>query len=137
MAFTTYLNHTHPAIPWFHDEAHWQAYRGQLADTASVIMPVDLVPLYTKVMAHTTHHVQQGVPVYALPDAEAKLKKGYRGLLEYTLSLGAYRAIYKACKLFDFERMCWTDFDGVPTAHPLGKIFRIDAPEAEGFPPAA
>jgi omega-6 fatty acid desaturase (delta-12 desaturase) len=119
MAFTTYLNHTHPAIPWFRDEASWRTYRRVLTDTASVKMPVDLVPLYTKVMAHTVHHVQQGVPVYALPEAEAELKKGYRGLLEYTLAFGTYKAITKSCKLFDFERMCWTDFNGVPTAWPM------------------
>jgi len=32
------------------------------------------------------------------------------------LENSAYRKVYRACKLFDFERMCWTDFDGVPTA---------------------
>jgi len=35
---------------------------------------------------------------------------------EYTFSLAEYRKIYTACKLFDFERMCWTDFEGRSTA---------------------
>lgn len=26
-----------------------------------------------------------------------------------------YMKITRACKLFDFERMCWTDFRGAPT----------------------
>ena len=52
MAFTTYLNHTHPAIAWFDDEKTWARFRGNLMDTANVLMPVDIAPLYTKVMAH-------------------------------------------------------------------------------------
>ena len=119
MAFTIYLNHTHPLIPWFEDEASWRTYRSLAPDTASVKMPINVAPLYTKVMVHTSHHVHTRIPVYALPEAEGELKKGYPRLLEYTLALGAYKYIYRACKLFDFERMCWTDFDGVPTAWPI------------------
>jgi acyl-lipid omega-6 desaturase (Delta-12 desaturase) len=119
MSFTIYLNHTHPSIPWFQDEKCWKAHRTVQGDTASVIMPITIAPLYTKVMSHSVHHVQPGVPVYALPEAEAELKKGYSGLVEYTLGLGTYKSIYRTCKLFDFERMCWTDFNGVPTAWPL------------------
>jgi omega-6 fatty acid desaturase (delta-12 desaturase) len=119
MAFTIYLNHTHPSIPWFCDEMSWKAQRMVQGDTASVIMPITIAPLYTKVMAHSVHHMQPGVPVYALPQAEGLLKTGYSGMVEYMLTLGAYRSIYKTCKLFDFERMCWTDFNGVPTAWPL------------------
>jgi hypothetical protein len=55
--------------------------------------------------------------VYGLPAAQAKLKGTYGDeLQEYTLSLTEYRKIYTACKLFDFEQMCWTDFDGRRTA---------------------
>jgi omega-6 fatty acid desaturase (delta-12 desaturase) len=122
MAFTIYLNHTHPQIAWFADEKSWQAHRGVQGDTASVLMPITIAPLYTKVMAHSVHHLQPGVPVYALPEAEAILKKTYAGMVEYLLGVGSYRAITKTCKLFDFERMCWTDFHGNPTAWPLQQV---------------
>jgi omega-6 fatty acid desaturase (delta-12 desaturase) len=119
MGFTIYLNHTHPLIPWFDDEERWRQLRALAPDTASIVMPVNLVPLYTKVMAHSSHHVQTRIPVYLLPEAEGELRKGYSRLLEYRLSVRAYRSIYKTCKLFDYKRMCWTGFDGVPTAWPL------------------
>jgi omega-6 fatty acid desaturase (delta-12 desaturase) len=119
MAFTIYLNHTHPTVPWFDDEEDWSLLRNAAPDTASIIMPVNIAPLYTKVMAHTSHHVQTRVPAYALPEAESELKREFTRLLEYRLTLGAYSAIYQACKLFDFKRMCWTDFAGNPTAWPL------------------
>jgi len=114
MAFTTYLNHTHPSIAWFDDEALWTRHQGNILGTAHVRMPIN-IPLYTKVMAHTAHHDQTTTPVYVLLEAQAALKELYGEVIDYRLTLGEYRKIYRACKLFDFERMCWTDFDGVPT----------------------
>ena len=115
MAFTIYLNHTHPEILWFENEAVWQRFKGNVVDTVFVRMPVNLVPLYTKVMAHTAHHQQVRMPVYALLDAQEELAQSGVPLIVYTLTPAAYRTIYRACKLFDFERMCWTDFNGVPS----------------------
>jgi omega-6 fatty acid desaturase (delta-12 desaturase) len=118
MAFTTYLNHTHPSIAWFDDEAKWRRHRPNLVDTANVLMPfpLKLIPLYDDVMVHTVHHVQTNVPVYALPEAQADLNARVGEQLEYKLSLREYFRILRICKLFDFERMCWTGFNGVPTA---------------------
>jgi omega-6 fatty acid desaturase (delta-12 desaturase) len=38
-----------------------------------------------------------------------------RKLVDYMFSFAEYRRILRVCKLFDFERMCWTDFAGNPT----------------------
>jgi omega-6 fatty acid desaturase (delta-12 desaturase) len=115
MALTTYLNHTHPSIAWFDDEALWSRHQGNILGTAHVRMPIN-IPLYTKVMAHTAHHDPTLTPVYVLLEAQAALKQLYGEVIDYRLTLGEYRRIYSICKLFDFKRMCWTDFDGVPTA---------------------
>ena len=115
-AITVYLNHTHPEIPWFDDERAWSFYNGNVLGTAHVKIPFDIFPLYTDVMAHPAHHANVSAPVYALAADQAALKaRTGSDTKEYTLSLGEYRRILKACKLFDFERMCWTDFDGVAT----------------------
>jgi omega-6 fatty acid desaturase (delta-12 desaturase) len=117
MGATIYLNHTHPAIPWFGDERMWSSHRGNVLSTVHVRLPRYVAPLYSDALAHTAHHADMSIPVYELPTAQAKLKSAYgRAVQEYTLSLAEYRKIYRACKLFDFERMCWTDFEGRPTA---------------------
>ena len=117
MGVTIYLNHTHPAIPWFRDERMWSSHRGNVLSTVHVKLPRYIAPLYSDALAHTAHHADMSLPVYELPSAQAKLKSMYgRCVQEYTLSLAEYRKIYTACKLFDFERMCWTDFEGRPTA---------------------
>jgi len=113
---TVYLNHTHPELPWFDKESEWSAYGANVLGTMHVKMPIDIFPLYTDVMAHPAHHTNVGIPVYALPEAQAELKSRFGGdVKSYTLSFAEYRRIVSACKLFDFDRTCWTDFDGNPT----------------------
>jgi len=115
-AITVYLNHTHPEIPWFDDERSWSFYNGNVLGTAHVKLPLDILPLYSNVMAHPAHHANTATPVYELPAEQAGLKARVGSdTKEYRLSLGEYRRIVAACKLFDFERMCWTDFAGVAT----------------------
>ncbi|HEY3776677.1 MAG TPA: fatty acid desaturase [Rhizomicrobium sp.] len=116
MGLTIYLNHTHPNIPWFRDERDWTFHRANVLGTAHVKLPRWLAPLYSDALAHTAHHANVALPVYALPPAQATLKSSFgEGVQEYSLSFAEYRRIYTACKLFDFERKCWTDFEGNPT----------------------
>ncbi|HEX5279235.1 MAG TPA: fatty acid desaturase [Micropepsaceae bacterium] len=115
MALTVYVNHTHPAIPWFDDEESWSKCRSLAPHTASVEMPVNIAPLWTNLLLHTSHHVQTGIPVYAMPEAEKALKPGYAHMLEYRFTPRAYFQICRICKLFDYQAMCWTDFSGRPT----------------------
>jgi len=117
MGLTIYLNHTHPAIPWFRNEESWSFHAGNVLGTTHVKLPRRLAPLYSDALSHTAHHADMRLPVYALPEAQAELERTFTGRVqEYTFSLGEYRRIYTACKLFDFDRMRWTDFDGTPTA---------------------
>lgn len=117
MGVTIYLNHTHPTIPWFADEQMWNFHRGNILGTVHVKLPRWLAPLYSDALAHTAHHSDVSLPVYALPGAQAELKRAFGpAMREYELSFSEYRRIYTACKLFDFDRMCWTDFRGTPTA---------------------
>jgi omega-6 fatty acid desaturase (delta-12 desaturase) len=119
MALTIYLNHTHPAIPWFRDEEMWKIHNGRVPDTAYVKLPRDLIPLYSDALAHPAHHANTGLPVYALLTAQGQLNGSAPDAIQkYDFTLAEYRKIYSACKLFDFDRMCWTDFDGVATASP-------------------
>lgn len=122
MGLTIYLNHTHPDIRWFRDETSWNFHRANVLGTAHVKLPRWLAPLYSDALAHTAHHANVALPVYALPSAQAKLEREFgAGVPEYTLSWSEYLRICRACKLFDFDRICWTDFDGVPTSGPAGE----------------
>jgi omega-6 fatty acid desaturase (delta-12 desaturase) len=115
-AITVYLNHTHPELPWFDSEENWSFHNGNVRGTAHVELPLDIFPLYSDVMQHSAHHSNPSVPVYALSDIQARLKSLFgKDVTTYMLTAGAYWRIVKACKLFDYERMCWTDFAGKAT----------------------
>jgi omega-6 fatty acid desaturase (delta-12 desaturase) len=127
-ALTVYLNHTHPDLPWFGGEKSWSFYNGNVLGTVHVKMPIDIFPLYTDVMAHAAHHTNVRTPVYALPDEQSVLKARFGAdVKEYVLSLSEYRRILSACKLFDFQRMCWTDLNGVET----GTKFLVSANQTD------
>jgi omega-6 fatty acid desaturase (delta-12 desaturase) len=115
-ALSFYLNHTHPDVPWFDQEAEWRRHGGALGTTLHLKMPIDVLPLYSACMAHTAHHHRPSTPIYHLGQAQLSLKQQSASRThEYTFSIREYRRILAACKLFDFQRMCWTDFSGVRT----------------------
>jgi len=116
-AVSFYLNHTHPDIPWFADEKAWRSRSGPVRGTAHVTIPFgDVLPLYAAAMAHPAHHHAALVPAFDLPESQAALAAQHpHETTHYALTLAEYRRIVRTCKLYDYERMCWTDFSGNPT----------------------
>src|SRR5579871_1846413 len=89
MGLTIYLNHTHPAIPWFRDEQLWSFHAGNVLGTTHVKLPRRLAPLYSDALSHTAHHADVRLPVYALPEAQAELERTFaNNVQEYDFSLG-------------------------------------------------
>jgi omega-6 fatty acid desaturase (delta-12 desaturase) len=112
-----YLNHTHPDVPWFDREEIWSAHGTAIATTTDVTLPLNILPLYNASGAHAAHHERPATPIYELEAAQERLNRQQDGkTCEYTFTVPQYRRIVAACKLFDFERMCWTDFAGAPTS---------------------
>lgn len=117
MALSIYLQHTHPRIAWFDDLGDWSFYNGNVRGTTHVELPINIAPLWQWSMEHTAHHVLPSIPIYRLSEAQAKLLERFgHDVVRYTLTPASYLAVTRACKLYDFERRCWTDFQGRPTA---------------------
>ncbi|MDO8838325.1 MAG: fatty acid desaturase [Parvibaculum sp.] len=143
MALSIFLQHNHPAVPWFDDPKEWTFYGGNIRGTAHVDLPFDFLPLFKWVMLHHAHHALPSIPGYKLTDAQAKLIEAYGDdVVRYRLSLGEYLKIVRACKLFDYDRKQWIDFDGRPTAPPIdldahGRDMPKDLRVARPLQPAA
>ncbi len=120
MGMSIYLHHTHPAIPWFDNPDEWSFYNGNVRATAHVYIPAHFAPVWQRLMEHTAHHMLPTIPLYKLHRAQkmAEAKFG-DDVTRYELTWSRYRQIRKACKLYDYERKCWTDFDGKPTTPPI------------------
>lgn len=117
MGATTYMQHTHPSVPWFEALAEWRRLGGQEEVTIEMRVPRWYGLISHHIMEHPAHHVHPRVPFYRLPAAQRLLARlmGDRAVVQrftpaYLLSTLA------RCKLYDFEHHCWLDFAGRPTS---------------------
>jgi omega-6 fatty acid desaturase (delta-12 desaturase) len=116
MGFTSFIQHTHPRMAWYDDEAEWSFYHVQLKSTAHVVFPWPVERLLHNIMDHPAHHLDPTIPLYRLPASQRLLEQTtpeHAMVVRWTPL--EYIRTCAACKLYDFERHCWTDFAGVPT----------------------
>jgi omega-6 fatty acid desaturase (delta-12 desaturase) len=116
MGFMSYLQHTHPRMAWYNDDAEWSFYHVQLKSTAHVVFPWPIERLLNNIMDHPAHHLDSQIPLYNLPQSQRLLEETtpeHAVVIRWTP--WEYLRICQACKLYDFERHCWTDFRGVAT----------------------
>ena len=75
--------------------------------------------LFHHIMEHTAHHVDMSIPLYRLKRAQARLEELLPGkIVIQPFSWRWYLETARRCKLYDFERQCWTDYAGRPTSTP-------------------
>jgi acyl-lipid omega-6 desaturase (Delta-12 desaturase) len=116
VGLSIYLHHTHPEVHWFDDPEEWSFYNGAIIGTTHVDLPFKWARLFSDVMEHTAHHALPSIPIYNLSNAQKLLLKRYGDkVVRYKFTIAEYNRILAACKLYDNERHCWTDFDGNPT----------------------
>jgi|SRR5579883_1360213 len=120
MAMTSFVQHTHPNVAWFADGRD----RGLLGQPELVSTQVDF-PRWFKTMMHNVHdhaahHVQPRIPGYRLADAQARLNEllGPYAVSEM-FSFGRFADTVGRCKLYDYDRLQWLDFEGRPTTKSL------------------
>ncbi len=115
--FVSFLQHTHPRMAWYVDEADWSFYHVQLRSTAHVTFPWPIERLLNNIMDHPAHHLEPRLPLYQLPAAQRELEQQtHPHAVVIPWTLWDYLHTCAACKLYDFDRQCWTDFRGNPTS---------------------
>jgi omega-6 fatty acid desaturase (delta-12 desaturase) len=117
MGFVSFIQHTHPRCAWYADEREWSFYTVQLKSTTHVKFPWPIEPLLNNIMDHPAHHLDPTIPLYRLPQSQRLLEETapeHSVVIHWTP--WEYLRTCAACKLYDFERHCWTDFDGNPTS---------------------
>jgi omega-6 fatty acid desaturase (delta-12 desaturase) len=117
IAIITFQQHTHPEVPWYDNWEEWNFYRGQLHSTPHMEYPFWLHWLLHNVMDHNAHHVDPQIPMYQLTTSQRSLEQSYGE--DIATSLGTIRQYLKTlrvCRLYDYEKHQWTDFDGTPTS---------------------
>ena len=117
MGNVVYLHHTHPCISWFASDPPFALAERQILMSTHVVFPPLIDSLLYNIMAQNAHHLKPAIPFYNLGEAQGKLETSNPGhVLTYHWTPLEHLRITQTCKLYDFDRHCWTDFNGRPTA---------------------
>ncbi|MGE0226588.1 MAG: fatty acid desaturase [Acetobacteraceae bacterium] len=122
-AFSVYVQHTHPRVPWFVAKPDRQREGRQELISVHLQFPYWFSLLAHHAYDHAAHHVHPAIPSYRIRAAQARLNAllGPAAISD-RFSLAWLFDVQRRCKLYDFERHQWLDFDGRPTAEPSSVV---------------
>lgn len=116
VGFASFLNHTHPQVPWFAKRERWSFYQGQVHCTVHVGVPKWMIFFLTDVGLHGAHHIDPRIPIWKLEPAEARIREeAGEDIVSEPWTWARHREIMRRCKLYDYEASRWLDFAGRPT----------------------
>jgi len=119
IGFVVYVHHTHTAVSWHDDKAAWAGAMPFVSTTVHLTFPLGIGAALHHIMEHTAHHVDMGVPLYHLKEAQQVLEDKLPGcIIVQPFSWRWYFETARRCKLYDFQAQRWTDFEGQATAPP-------------------
>jgi omega-6 fatty acid desaturase (delta-12 desaturase) len=119
MGVVSFIQHTHPSSAWYDDPAEWEFHHAQLRSSTHAMLPGRLGAFLHNILDHPAHHIDPTIPLYELPASQALLEQqAPEHSLVVRLTVAEYFRICRHCKLYDYRRHCWLDFDGVPTTAP-------------------
>lgn len=115
IGFVVYVHHTHTDVSWHDERAAWSRAQPFVSTTVHLTFRHGVGTLLHHIMEHTAHHVDMSVPLYRLKRAQARLEALLPGkIIVQPFSWRWYFSTARQCKLYDFERACWTDYTGRP-----------------------
>jgi omega-6 fatty acid desaturase (delta-12 desaturase) len=130
--FVTFLNHNHPSVAWHKTKPNDDFHAWQAADTAHLSLPKPIEWMFLNIGQHIAHHLYPSIPLYNLDKAERIIQDR---LGSKAISIGnglkEFIGINRRCKLFDFEKNCWTDFAGKPTTALIQPIVTTAIPREQ------
>lgn len=117
VGFVSFLNHTHPTIPWFAKREEWSFYIGQVCCTVHMNVPRWMVFFLTDLGLHGAHHIEPRIPIWGLDRAEDRILAGAgEEIVLERWTLAKHRDIMRRCRLYDYDEHRWLDYDGRPTS---------------------
>jgi omega-6 fatty acid desaturase (delta-12 desaturase) len=120
MGFVVYVQHTHPRVAWYERRDEWSANAGYATTTVHIKLMRPLDGLIHYILEHGAHHVNMGIPLYRLKEAQSRLSATLdERLNSEVFTWRYYWNTVRRCKLYDFATHVWTDFEGRVTSEPL------------------
>jgi acyl-lipid omega-6 desaturase (Delta-12 desaturase) len=121
IGFVVYVHHTHTEVHWHDERGEWSRAQPFVSTTVHLTFPLGIGGAMHHIMEHTAHHVDMTIPLYRLKDAQGRLEHMLPGrIVVQPFSWRWYFDTARRCKLYDFQRRCWTDYAGSPTSDRAG-----------------
>jgi len=117
MGLVSFVQHTHPRTAWYDDPAEWRFFEVQLHSSTHMVLPGPLGDVLHRIMDHPAHHIDPTIPLYELAVSQQSLEQHApdESIVE-RLTVEEFLRICRICKLYDYRRHCWLDFEGRPTS---------------------
>ncbi len=116
IGFVVYVHHTHSDVRWYDGKQDWAASSPFVSTTVHLKFGGFVGAALHHIMEHTAHHVDMGLPLYRLKQAQALLEARLPGkIVIQRFSWRWYFKTARQCKLYDFERRVWTNFSATTT----------------------
>ncbi len=123
IGFVVYAHHTHTRVAWYDNKVEWTRAQPFVSTTVHLIFRFKVGALMHHIMEHTAHHLDMGIPLYRLKEAQDFLENHLPGrIVVQHFSWAWYFKTARLCKLYDFKLRCWLDFDGKRTSPPLASV---------------
>jgi omega-6 fatty acid desaturase (delta-12 desaturase) len=133
-AFSVLVHHTHPDIPWFDGAVDRKDTVPMEQIALHLAFPYWFSFLVHFICEHPVHHVMPRIPYHQLYAAQRRLNEVSSELIVYQrFSFAWLNDMLRRCKLYDYERNCWIDYDGRPTAaSPVSDALRTAMARSRG-----
>jgi fatty acid desaturase len=119
VGYVSFLNHTHPRVPWFAKAEEWSFCTGQVRCSVHMAVPRWLIFFITDLGLHAAHHIEPRIPIWKLDAAQRHLGPALGDAVFERWSVRVQAAIFSRCKLYDYDNHVWLDFAGKPTTAPI------------------
>jgi len=116
MGAVIFFHHTNPDVIWYEDVDAWEAARDSASGTVQLTFPYRLGRLVNNIMEHPAHHLDVRIPLYQIESAQRTLSRQPSGALTRAFTWSFIVDCVRRCKLYDYERQCWMDFNGNVTS---------------------
>jgi acyl-lipid omega-6 desaturase (Delta-12 desaturase) len=117
LGWLLYVQHTHPRTRFYSGCGEWEFFEAQSANSTHVEFPPLLDRMLYGLLDHSAHHLDVKAPFYRLREVQAQLDHLLNGRnVEVRWSWQEFLHTTRVCKLFDYERGCWTGFAGRPAS---------------------
>jgi omega-6 fatty acid desaturase (delta-12 desaturase) len=122
IGFVVYSHHTHTSVAWYDNKSEWTSAQPYVSTTVHLIFRFKFGALMHHIMEHTAHHLDMGIPLYRLKEAQSFLETHLPGrIIVQPFSWKWYFETARLCKLYDFNNKRWLDFSGKPTSDSLAQ----------------